>query len=316
MNQIDRFQSQPTAEVLVLTSPKAGSGSGRDQIPRLIDLGRQQGVPIEIVSTVDQLQKGVAAAAGRAVVVAAGGDGTLGLAAQSLAADVPLVPMPMGTENLLARHFGHHVDAEAVWETVRRGPVFRLDAGLANGRLFLIMASCGFDAEVVRAMHLTRRGHINRFSYAGPIIRAIRKYKFPAIKIRIDEDESGIPDCGWCMVFNLPKYAANLAIEPDAVGDDGLLDLIGMQKGSVPSGLKYTAAVALRRHLKLRDVFRRRGTVIELTSAARIPYQLDGDYVGRLPLRIETLPGRVQLLLPPGGERTGRHRAEPAKKDP
>ena len=101
------------------------------------------------------------------------------------------------------------------------------------------------------------------------------------------------------MVFNLPQYAASLAIEPSAVPDDGRLDLIGFQRGSVISGLRYAAGVAMRRHLKFGDVHRRPGVTFELTSPGRVPYQLDGDYAGRLPLKIETVPGRVCLLLPP-----------------
>ncbi len=299
MNPIDRFQTGEPAQVLIFTSPKAGSGVGRDQIPRLVQLVDQAGARAVITHTVEELQQHVHAAGLASIVVTAGGDGTLALASETVGGQVPMVPMPLGTENLLAIHFGHSARAEDVLNTVRYGPSYRLDAGLANGRQFLIMASCGFDAEVVRGMHLTRSGHINRLSYANPIFRALRKYTFPRVRIRIDDDESGTPDCGWCMVFNLPRYAAGLVIEPGAVGDDGALDVIGFQRGSVVSGLRYFGGILLRRHLGFGDVFRRQGTTIELTSSERVPYQLDGDYVGHLPLRIETLPGQVQLLLPP-----------------
>lgn len=294
---IDRFASEPPAEVLIFTSPKAGSGAGRNQVPRLLDLVRGHGVSVAITETVADLKDRTHQAT-QPLVVAAGGDGTLALAAQSVGADVPIVPMPLGTENLLARHFGHRADADAVLGTLRHGIRDRIDAGLANGRPFLIMASCGFDAEVVRGMHLTRGGHINRFSYARPILRALLRYRFPQIEVRIDGDPSEVPPCCWCMVFNLPQYAAGLWIEPSAVPDDGRLDLIGFQRGSVISGLRYAAGVAMRSHLKFGDVHRKPGVRFELTSPGRVPYQLDGDYVGRLPLRIETLPGRVSLLLP------------------
>lgn len=298
MNPIDRLANDEPAEVLVFTSPKAGSGAGREQIPRLIETIERLGRTASIVATVAELQDRVAAAK-NPIVVAAGGDGTVALAAQSIDAGVAIVPMPLGTENLLAIHFGHRVDAEQVAATIRYGRVARIDAGLANGRPFLIMASCGFDAEVTRGMHLTRSGHINRFSYARPILRAMRRYPFPIIKIRVDDQESDVPDCCWSMIFNLPRYAARLAIEPNAIADDGKLDLIQFQRGSVPSGIRYFAGIAMGRHVRYRDVFRTQGVRFELTSTGRVPYQLDGDYVGHLPLKIETLPGRVSLLLPP-----------------
>ena len=137
---------------------------------------------------------------------------------------MPLVPMPLGTENLLARQFGYKSDADKVHQTIRHGESYWLDAGRANGHPFLVMATCGFDAEVVRAVHLRRRGHISRWSYVGPILRAIRRYRFPRIHVQTrdtaasQQDDGSSHTCCWAMAFNLPKYGGGLSIEPDAVG--------------------------------------------------------------------------------------------------
>jgi diacylglycerol kinase family enzyme len=303
---IDRFDSDKSCRVLVFTSPKAGSGASRDQVPLVLRRLEDEGIACEKILAIDDLRDRLTTSSPSEsiVVVAAGGDGTLSLAAsvaqqctESNVERTPIVPMPLGTENLLARHFGHQADAEAVLRTIRRGACYRLDMGTANGRPFLIMATCGFDAEVVRGMHLTRRGHIRRFSYAGPILRAMRKYNFPAIRIQVDAGEA--IECRWAMVFNLPRYGGGLNIEPGAAGDDGMLDVIAFRRGSIPSGLKYITGIWTRRHLGFADVVRRRGREIEITSDDRVPFQLDGDYAGRLPLKIETNPGQVLLLLPP-----------------
>ncbi|TWU55372.1 diacylglycerol/lipid kinase family protein [Rubripirellula reticaptiva] len=309
---MNRLDPKHATSVIIFTSPKAGSGAGRDQLPKLTAGLQQIGIDVQTVGTVIDLQTETQRAH-NPIVVAAGGDGTLALAAASIAAKVPLVPMPMGTENLLAKHFGYRCDAAFVIETLQFGQAKRIDVGTAAGKPFLIMATCGFDAEVVRAMHLTRRGHINRFSYFRPISRAISRYRFPEIQIRVD----GAPPirAGWAMVFNLPRYAASLAIEPNAIPDDGMLDLIALQGRSVARGLVYLAGIQTGQHLKFSDVVRLRGKSFEIsasdstgpdlpgpeTPACRIPYQVDGDYAGRLPLKIETMPGRVQLLLPSRG---------------
>lgn len=303
---IDRFQNIRPCCVLIFTSPKAGSGASREQIPRLQQLVEESGVVCAVVHTVDELQRQLAmfGETHDAVIVAAGGDGTMSLAASTSfryasddTADIPIVPMPLGTENLLARQFGHAADAQSVIRTIRYGTSCRLDAASAGEHSFLIMATCGFDAEVVRGMHFTRRGHIRRISYLRPIFRAASHYRFPKIRLRVDDGEP--LECCWAMVFNLPQYGAGLRIEPDAVGDDGLLDVIAFKRGSIPSGLKYVAGIWLGRHLRFRDVVRRRGSEIEISSDQRVPYQLDGDYVGRLPLSIKAIPGRVHLLIPP-----------------
>ena len=317
---IDRFNNARPLRVLVFTSPKAGSGAGREQVPRLQRLLEGLGVECIVNHTIDDLRRrSQASETHDHVIVAAGGDGTMSLAASAvfpaaltgsdkplmgslpsspIAPDIPIVPMPLGTENLLARQFGHTASAESIVTTIRHGTSYRLDAAAANDRIFLIMATCGFDAEVVRAMHLTRRGHIRRLSYLRPVLRAMCKYKFPKINIRIDDGEP--LECCWAMVFNLPRYAAGLKIEPDAVGNDGQLDVIAFKRGSILSGLKYVAGIGLGRHLNFDDVVRRRGSKIEITSNLRVPFQLDGDYAGHLPLSITTIPGTVHLLLPPG----------------
>ncbi len=289
--------------VVIVTSPKAGSGLGRDQIPKLVAMLEQHSIGVELTDSIPRLTRWIGEACeanevDSLVVVTAGGDGTLSLVADHVSPEITIVPMPLGTENLLARYFGLTASADHLLATIRSGRTIQIDAGRANGKLFLVVASAGFDAEVVRGMHLTRRGHIRRIDYAGPMFRAIRRYAFPDIEIRMDGERYHESPLKWAMLFNLPRYAASLAIEPDACGDDGMLDLIGFKRGSVLSGLRYAGGVFCGVHRNWSDVVRQRGKRIELTSKTRVPYQLDGDYVGRLPLSIETLPGRVRLRVP------------------
>lgn len=295
--------------VMVLASPKAGTGRGRDRIDRLIDLLRSRAVETTLTHDISRLRlfsaESMGQPPGSRLVVAAGGDGTLSLVAENVCAEMPLVPMPMGTENLLARHFGYTSDASQVIKTIRAGQSYWLDAGHANGKLFLVMASCGFDAEVVRGLHLRRKGHISRMSYAKPLVRALRRYRFPLLRVHTssgppesEQEKSHEHACRWAMVFNLPKYGGALAIEPNAIGNDGLLDVILFKKGSLWSGLRYVGGIKTGLHQRFQDVWRQRATRLTISSSHRVPYQLDGDYAGHLPLTIETLPGRVHLRLP------------------
>lgn len=303
---IDRFDSTVDLKVFVLTSPKAGTGAGREQIPQLVHCLREASVDCQVIEAVDDLKRGLAEQAGSfpCVVVAAGGDGTLSLAASTISAlklspenQPPLIPMPMGTENLLARHFGFERSAEQVCQTIRHGRLHAIDAGLANGELFLIMTTSGFDAEVVRRLHLNRTGHIGRHSYFRPILAALRAYRFPKLRIHIDDEPVPL-ECAWAMVFNLPQYGGHLLIEPDALDDDGLFDIIAFQGSSIASGFRYVIEIWLGRHLRNPSVIRKRGKSILIQSDDDVPFQMDGDYAAQLPLSIEMLPKSVHLLLP------------------
>ncbi|TWU05666.1 diacylglycerol/lipid kinase family protein [Stieleria varia] len=298
-------------EVIIVSSPKAGSGAGREQIPRLVEMLTESEIHHHLTVSIDEMIDHVARirSTGEAepLVIAAGGDGTVSLVAKHLDCETRILPLPLGTENLLAKYFGHSCNAAHVMQTIRTGTEFRLDAGLANGQLFLVMVSCGFDADVVRRLHLKRRGHIRKFSYAKPIWQSLMRYSFPRIRVSLGFNGIDPPtgtavgdgdEVAWAMVFNLPKYGGGLHIIPDSVGNDGKLDLITMKNGSVFHGLRYVMGIATGRHQTFSDVKRCQATKLRLESERRVPYQVDGDYAGRLPLEIEILPSRVRLLVP------------------
>jgi diacylglycerol kinase family enzyme len=318
-----RNQSSPIQRrVVVLTSPKAGSGSNRNQISRLMDRLAASAIEARLThdpSDLDQLWGKSSGSIAGTVVVAAGGDGTVTLAASRLLAeskhrsrrdqaDIPIVPMPLGTENLLARHFGHRVEAEHVFNTIVSGTQHSIDLGsvrtTANSKVrpMLTMATCGFDAEVVRRLHLRRSGHIRRSSYFVPIAQVLGRYLFPELIIEAVSSQGEIERqvrCGWAMVFNLPCYGGGLTIEPDAIGDDGLLDVIAFQGRSIASGLRYVAGIKTGRHLGFPDTIRFRAATVRIHAADRVHFQVDGDYAGRLPIEIGIRPKAVKLLLPP-----------------
>ena len=296
----------PTARrVSILTNPKAGSRPREAEIAALGELLKAEGCEPAVIGNLEELRELSLrwhAAGELRALVAAGGDGTLSLAANIAPPGTPLTVLPLGTENLLARYFRIRPNPAEVCQTVLHGQSTLLDAGLANGRLFLLMAGVGFDADVVRRMHARRRGNIQRLSYCKPVWEAIRNYQYPEVRIYC----SGLPGgevqvplvARWAFVANLPCYAAGLRIVPEAIGNDGQFDVRAFSGGSVWKLLQYLALVAVGRPAWFGSSQYARGTRIRIVSEAEVPYQLDGDPGGFLPLEIEVLPQRVTLLLP------------------
>ena len=286
--------------VLVLVSPNAGRGQHRDQLNRLERLCGDRGWRHQQTSDVQDL-KAALVDAPAAVVVAAGGDGTLTLVANFLD-EFPravLLPLPMGTENLLARRLGYPVDAAAIADAIAANQVAPIDAMWCTigrrRRWALVMATAGFDAAVVRRVHLRRRGHINRWTYALPIATSVLRYPFTEIRVTTEDQQV---DCRWAMVFNMGAYGGDLPILPSAAADDGWLDVLCFAGGGLLNGLRYFGGILAGRHERFRDVTRLRTRRVELTSESRVPLQCDGDYAGRLPATLVCRPGRVRLLAP------------------
>lgn len=297
--------------VLIAVNPTAGRGAGFAVVDQLVSqLGRRGmhaeigGDLDEVVATCHRWQK-----EGRLrALVAAGGDGTAAELVNRTEADVPIGLLPLGTENLLAKYLGllHGKNpVQSLCETIVAGTTVRFDAGRASGRIFLLMASCGFDADVVRRLHSRRRGPIRHWDYAQPILQSIRSYEYPELRVYcrgIDQSGAAAAEtlirARWLFSFNLPCYARGLTFTPDAIGTDGLLDVCTFARGSLWHGLRYLSSVVRGSHPRLVDVHMVRVRSLRVESDQPVAYQLDGDAGGTLPLDIDVLPRRARLIVP------------------
>jgi len=288
-------------------NPRAGARCGRARVTELTDLLIEQGLRVEIVTDLDEVATRAAqchAAGELRALVAAGGDGTAQELVNRTPPGVPLAILPLGTENLLAKYLEIARTPASVASTIVDGAVVRLDAAQAAGRVFLLMAGCGFDAEVVRQLHAGRSGHIRHWSYAKPIFDSIRNYRYPELRIAWEGQGnghgagSGSISARWAFIVNLPRYAARLRIAPEALGTDGLLDVCTFRQGSLWHGLRYLWSVVHARHPRMKDCTTARVQRVRIESDEPVPYQLDGDPGGFLPLTIEVLPQRLTLVAP------------------
>lgn len=295
----------PSPHILIAANPKSGSSSRAALVAELAAGLCKRGFAVTVcdqLTQVETLGQRYSGSGELHCVVAAGGDGTAAAVVNLIPQDTPLAIFPLGTENLLARYLELTNDPSAAAEMIQVGRTRKLDAGQAAGRLFLVMLGCGFDAEVVAHMHQVRSGHINRWSYAKPIWRAVRNYSYPAIEVEcLDAGEASQAQrfsTAWFFAFNLPRYAANLNFCPQAIGNDGLLDLCTFERGGLMTGLGYLWRLWRGTHQQLRDFRHLRSRRFRLTSTGKVPYQIDGDPGGYLPLEIEVLPDRLTLIVP------------------
>ena len=286
--------------VVVSVNPNSGSSDRRSVVDQLVDELATGGFKTEVLTDIEQvtlMTRKLSASGELRTVVAAGGDGTVGLLANCLPPQTPITILPLGTENLLAKYLGLTADPQVIANAIAGGKTTRLDAGRANGKLFLVMASCGFDADVVHRLHSQRKGHIHHWSYAKPIVDAIGSYRYPKIRIRTDDHSATITG-KWAFIFNVPRYAMNLPIIVDADPRDGQLDLCTFRGGSLVRGLFYLSAVLLRQHRSWTSTHICRFEKVILESDERVPYQLDGDPGGVLPLKIESIPNFLKVIIP------------------
>ena len=104
----------------------------------------------------------------------------------------------------------------------------------------------------------------------------------------------------WVFAFNLPCYGGGLRLAPQADGADGMLDLCCFRLGSLRHGIGYALAVYLGWHQRLKTWSMQRVRRVRISSDQPVPYQLDGDPGGYLPLDVQVLPRRLSVLVADG----------------
>lgn len=301
MTPVFRYLPSQCTDVLISVNPKAGSGARGGMVDALVESLRESWLNVEVLTDIQEVEAAAKAKAeqGRLrAVVAAGGDGTFRLIAQHTTLEIPLAILPLGTENLLSKYLETPANPADIAAVIVEGCSIQLDAGEANGRLFTIMASCGFDADVVRRLHGERRGNINHLSYAKPILDSIRNYDYPLVRINYaDGDERKNVEGRWVFIVNLPRYAGGLNLAPGASGSDGLLDVCTFKEGSLWNSLRYLGEVIFGQHELLEDFTRVEAAQMRVESESPVPFQLDGDPGGELPMTVRSLPGRLRVIV-------------------
>ena len=288
--------------VVVAANPKSGAQSSAEKVESLRTRANERGFECEVIYSLEQVQQKSSqymADGSLKAVVAAGGDGTADALANLLEPATPILLLPMGTENLLAKHWSITGDVSQSIACLEAGHLTKMDVGNANGTLFLVMLSCGFDAQVVREMDAVRKGHITRWSYSKPIWNSLNKYRFPRLSV-IPSDDPLVMESAWIFVFNVPRYAAGLDFCPQADPHDGYLDVCTFDKGGVLFGMSYFARLGLRTHQSMNGFEHRLLKSFRIEAESEdTPYQIDGDPGGILPLDIKVEQARLTLLLPP-----------------
>lgn len=283
--------------VVIQRNPRSGSGKARVELLKLASGLKSHGFHVRMFANREKLDQTVRDASRPPVaVVAAGGDGTVGNVANRLPG-FPIAILPLGTENLIARHLKIRRDGTALADMIAVGNRLLLDTAVLNEQRFLIMAGFGVDAAVVHRLDEVRTGTISHLSYIQPILRTFRKYKYTPIRVFVDDNPD--PLIGHqVMIVNLPAYALRMPFAAKAKGNDGLLDVRVFEKGSTFQMLKYCYKVARNRHEDMPDVHCATAKSVRVESDEPVFAQIDGDPAGMTPATIQIEPATIEFIVP------------------
>lgn len=303
----------------VIFNPTVTGEADREKLRRILEQHGHR-APEFIETTADDPGTGQTAGAvgaGATLVVVCGGDGTIRAAADALAGTgVPLVVVPCGTGNLLARNLGLPLTPATALDAALSGTQHRLDLGRIEGdglaaTHFAAMSGAGLDAAMLE--HTDDRAK-SAVGWPAYLLATIGTLRTPRMRLTVRLDDAPVLQRTARMVLlaNVGTVQGGLTLVPAASPDDGLLDLLILDPrgpggwlralGVLMRGRRRTARPATLDTLAGKKrvpveffTFRR----AELTFAVPQSRELDGDPVahGRR-LTAEVRPGALTVLLP------------------
>lgn len=246
-------------------------------------------------------------------IIAVGGDGTLHEVVNgyfqpdgtAIAAGPPLVPISCGTGTDFNRMLGGRtgLDAVAYLQSNRIRPVdlLRLDYTSLDGepaqRYALNIASFGLSSSVVRAVNRGGLPLPGQLRYLGAILRALSAHA--PFRVALTLDDRPLPDdpVRLVAIANGHSFGAGLRIAPNAMVDDGLLDVTILHDVPILRLLRSARRFYDGRHLSLDGVTAHRGRRLTVRPLTDDPVWLeaDGELLGRLPATVEVVPGAIRV---------------------
>jgi diacylglycerol kinase (ATP) len=288
-----------TRRIALLVNPTSGKGRAARVAAPVAARLRAAGAEVsEIVGTDAQDAEDLARKAvadGVDALVALGGDGIVHTAIQAVAGTgTPLGIIGAGTGNDLARELRIPNEPMAAVDLVLGAVPRHIDAVRSDsGRWFGGVLGSGFDSMVnERANRMSWPKGKSRYNLA--ILAELRVFKPLPFRLTLDGDVWET-EAMLVAVGNGTSYGAGMRVCPDAVLDDGLLDVTVLGPVSKTTFIRTFPNVYKGTHVQRPEVTVRRAREVRLESPGVIAYA-DGERFAPLPLTCTCVPGALTVL--------------------
>jgi diacylglycerol kinase (ATP) len=300
---------------LIILNPTADRGSAAARLPAIIAWAETYRAEVALTSAPGDATRLAqdAARAGRTPIVAVGGDGTIHevvVGILSTGCDVALGVVPAGSGNDFATATLHIPPAlEDALAVALTGRVRRLDVARLNDGWMLNSFGAGIDANAAwDAVSLRNQPQMPLRGPALYTFAALRQiilhyHRLPHLEITCDDRPVSHGPTLLAAVMIGPTAGGGYRFAPDALSDDGLLDMCISRRMLRPKVLVALMLLKQGRHTGLREIRMLRGRQIRLQSAQPIQIHVDGELRTGQRFDIQIAPGALAVMAPSAGPR-------------
>jgi diacylglycerol kinase (ATP) len=240
--------------------------------------------------------------AGADLILAFGGDGTINEVAEGMVGSrTPLGILPGGTANVVSCELklgSGPIEVASRLADCRpeRISVGRAQAHEAPARHFLAMAGIGLDAHIVYGMSADLKKRWGKIAYwMGGFKQLVRPLEEFDVEVEGRSYRSS-----FALITKVRNYGGDLEIARRVRIIDDEFEVVLFEGDRATRYLKYLTGVAANRLSGMGGVtiLRAREVTIRAASGDRVYIQIDGEYAGRLPGKVEIVPDALTLLTP------------------
>lgn len=231
-------------------------------------------------------------------VIVGGGDGSVNKVLPSLVKiQVPLVVIPLGTANNLARHYNLSYDIVEALRVIEFGVQRKIDLGVVNDIYFVNVVGLGLSTYVNTKVPQTLKKYLGAFAFV--LTAFYLSTKIRPFRLNIVADGKTYTKRSWQIsVCNGRHYGNGLTVKYDASLMDGKLHALSTEVAKWWQGFFLIPALISGRYKKNHDVSLFEAETIELTTKRKLKIDVDGDIQTRTPAVFKVHKCALVLRVP------------------
>ena len=250
------------------------------------------------------------ATAGRKLIVAMGGDGTISEVANGiLQSGMPaeLGVLPGGTGGDFRRTLNVPANLAQAARKLKEGNARSMDVGRISfvhhdgkkgTRYFINTASFGMSGQVASRANRSAKRLGGTVTYAVATFQTLFSYKYPNVSLQWDDQPASLLKVITVCIANGPSFGGGMRIAPRAKLNDGMFDMVIIGNLTpaqivMNSYRLYTGSFLGLKNVAAMNV--KKVNASPVNQDEEILMEADGETPGRLPATIEILPGALRI---------------------
>lgn len=246
-----------------------------------------------------------ACASGVRKVIAAGGDGTINSVINGIAdfPEVELAVLPLGTANDWCASLGIPDNLDEALDLALQGEPRAIDVAelvtASQTMRFANIATGGNSHRVTESITTEQKQTWGAMCYLVSGLSVLGDLKSFDATIAWDDGSSTSAPVWNLIVANGQTSAGRIRIAPRAVLDDGLLDIVIIEEGTLVDIASLAGLYLFDEYISSGKVTYRQAKSIEVRSNPPIKFSIDGDLVDEEPICFRVVEGGVKTIIGP-----------------